>query len=115
MRAYELMIIADHEMEESAISGLVNQTTATVEAAGGKIVSVDKWGKRRFAYEINKKTEGYYLVIEILAEGGALDGLERNLRLADEIVRHKLMRLPDHEATRRGLFGDAEPTPADAG
>ena len=114
MRAYELMIIADGELEESAVSGIVNTTTATVETAGGTVAKVDKWGKRRFAYEINKKTDGYYLVLEILAEGGALDGLERNLRLADEIVRHKLIRLPDHEATRRGLFGDGEATPAEA-
>lgn len=115
MRAYELMIIADAEMEESAVSGLVNQMTATVEGVGGKIVSVDKWGKRRLAYEINKKNDGYYLVLEILAEGGALDGLERNLRLADEIIRHKLLRLPDHEATRRGLFESEASTPAEAG
>ena len=109
------MIIAEGETEESDISGLVNRATSQIEEAGGSVVSVDKWGKRRFAYEINKKTEGYYLVMEILAEGGALDGLERNLRFADEVVRHKLMRLPDHEAARRGLFGDAEATPADAG
>ena len=98
MRAYELMIIADGDLEESAVSGWVNQIGAQVEAKGGSIATTDKWGKRRFAYEINKKTEGYYVVFEILAEPGALDDLERNLRLADEIVRHKLLRLPDHEA-----------------
>ena len=103
VRAYELMIIADGDLEESDVSHLVNSTTKQVEEAGGTIASVDKWGKRRFAYEINKKTEGYYIVLEVLAEGGALDNLERNLRLADEVVRHKLIRLPDHEADRRGL------------
>lgn len=108
------MIIADGDLEESDVSHLVNSTTKHVEEAGGTIASVDKWGKRRFAYEINKKTEGNYVVLEILAEGGALDNLERNLRLADEVVRHKLIRLPDHEATRRGLFGEVEATPAAA-
>ena len=115
MRAYELMIIADGDLEESDVSHLVNSTTKQVEEAEGTIASVDKWGKRRFAYEINKKTEGYYIVLEVLAEGGALDNLERNLRLADEVVRHKLIRLPDHEADRRGLFGGAEATPVEAG
>ncbi|HEY7940173.1 MAG TPA: 30S ribosomal protein S6 [Acidimicrobiales bacterium] len=114
MRAYELMIIADGDLEESAVSGWVNQISAQVEAKGGSIATTDKWGKRRFAYEINKKTEGYYIVFEILAEPGALDDLERNLRLADEIVRHKLLRLPDHEAARRGLLGEAAPV-AEAG
>jgi len=51
--------------------------------------------RRRFAYEIDHKTEGYYLVMQIVAEGGALDDIERQLRLADDIVRHKLIRLPD--------------------
>lgn len=107
MRAYEIMIIADGELSESDASHLVNRVTEQVTTAGGTVASVDKWGKRRFAYEINHATEGYYLVLEILAEGGALDELERNLRIADDVVRHKLIRLPDHEAARRGLFGES--------
>lgn len=115
MRAYELMIIAEGETSESEASHLVNRVTEAVTAAGGTVATVDKWGKRRFAYEIDHKTDGYYLVLEILAEGGALDELEHTLRIADDVIRHKLMRLPDHEATRRGLFGGADTTPAPAG
>ncbi len=115
MRAYEIMIIADGETSESEASHLVNRITDQVTAAGGRVASVDKWGKRRFAYEIDHKTDGYYLVLELLAEGGALDELERTLRLADDIIRHKLIRLPDHEATRRGLFDESGATPAPAG
>ena len=77
-----------------------------------EVKTTDSWGRRKFAYEIDHKTEGFYVVLEILAEGGALDELERTLRLADDVVRHKLIRLPDHEATRRGLIGEA---PAVAG
>ena len=112
MRAYELMIIADGDLEESAVSGWVNQIGAQVEAKGGSIATTDKWGKRRFAYEIKHKSEGYYAVFNLVAEPGALDGFERSLRLADDIVRHKLIRLPDREAARRGLLGEA---PAAAG
>ena len=115
MRAYELMIIVDGDLDESAVAAEINQVHAQVEAAGGTTATTDKWGKRRFAYEINHKTEGSYVVFEILAEPGALDGLDRNLRLADPIVRHKLLRLPDHEAARRGLFGGDQATPAAAG
>jgi small subunit ribosomal protein S6 len=115
MRAYEIMIIADGELSESDASHLVNRVTEQVTAAGGTVASVDKWGKRRFAYEINHATEGYYLVLELLAEGGALDELERNLRIADEVIRHKLIRLPDHEAVRRGLFDESGAIPAAAG
>lgn len=115
MRAYEIMIIATGELSESEASHLVNRVTEQVTTAGGTVASVDKWGKRRFAYEIDHMTEGYYLVLELLAEGGALDELERHLRLADDVIRHKLIRLPDHEAVRRGLFEGSGATPAPAG
>lgn len=114
VRAYELMVICEGELDESAVSGVVNKIHAEVESAAGRTVTTDKWGKRRFAYEINKKHEGFYVVFEILAEPGALDHLENTLRLADEVVRHKLIRLPDREAAKRGLLGE-QATPADAG
>ena len=114
MRAYELMVICEGELDESAVSGVINRIHAEVEAKGGRTVTTDKWGKRRFAYEIDKKHEGFYVVFEVLTEPGALDHLESTLRLADEVVRHKLIRLPDHEAARRGLFSE-QATPAEAG
>jgi small subunit ribosomal protein S6 len=114
MRAYEMMVICDGDLEESAVAGVINQTTAQIESAGGTVAKVDKWGRRRFAYEINHKTEGSYVVFEIEAEPGALDGVDRNLRLADEVVRHKIIRLPDSEAHRRGLLGAPAPA-AEAG
>lgn len=114
MRAYEIMIIADGETSESEASHLVNRITDQVTAAGGRVASVDKWGKRRFAYEIDHKTEGYYVVWELTADGADLEGLERALRIADEVVRHKLVRLPDKEAARRGLLGE-QAQPASAG
>lgn len=115
MRAYEIMIIADGELSESEASHLVNRVTEQVTVAGGTVATVDKWGKRRFAYEIDHKTEGYYLVLELLAEPGALDELEHSLRIADDVIRHKLIRLPDHEAARRGLFDESGAAPASAG
>jgi small subunit ribosomal protein S6 len=112
VRAYELMVIFDGDLDESTVSGQINRINAEVEAVGGRTATTDKWGRRRFAYEINHKTEGFYVVCEILAEPGALDRLEGTLRLADEVVRHKLIRLPDAEASKRGLF-DSEPAPAE--
>lgn len=104
MRAYELMVIIDGDLDEDAartrsteIEGRLNES--------GMVASTDFWGRRQFAYEIDHKTEGTYVVYEVLAEPGALDGVERSLRLADDIVRHKLLRLPDSEAERRGLIG----------
>ena len=109
MRAYEMMVICDGDLEESAVAGVINQATATIESSGGTVVKTDKWGRRRFAYEINHKNEGFYVVFEIEAEPGALDDVDRNLRLADDVVRHKIIRLPDSEAHRRGLLGAPAP------
>lgn len=112
MRAYEMMVIFHGSLDESTVAGMINQMTAQIEGVDGSVAKVDKLGRQRFAYEIDHMTEGFYVVFEIEAEPGALDGVERTLRLADEVVRHKLIRLPDSEAHRRGLLGAA---PADAG
>jgi len=111
MRAYEMMVIFNGSLDESTVAGVINRVTAQVAEAGGNVAKVDKMGRQRFAYEIDHMTEGFYVVFEIEAEPGALDNVERNLRLADEVVRHKTIRLPDTEAHRRGLLG-AEPAAA---
>ncbi len=113
MRAYELMVIFDGDLDESTVQQGINRIHAQITEAGGETVTTDKWGVRRFAYEIDHKNQGFYVVLEIEAEPGALDRLENALRLADEVVRHKLIRLPDHEAARRGLLG-AQAAPATA-
>lgn len=110
MRAYELMVIIDGDLEENNVEGTVRRVHDQVKAKGGDIKRTDRWGKRRFAYEIAKKSEGYYVVVEFVGGEGLAD-LERQFRLADDIVRHKLLRLPDAEAARRGLL---EQAPAEA-
>ncbi len=114
MRAYELMIILDSQLEESAVQGVVNQVTELVSNRGGSVPTTDKWGVRRFAYEIDHKTDGFYVVLEIVTEASDLDDVDRFLRLADDTIRHKIIRLPDKEAARRGLLG-GEAAPASAG
>ncbi len=107
-RAYELMVIVDGDVDDPKAQAWVKAVTDDIVAAGGTIHGKpDWWGKRPFAYPINKKDAGYYLVVECVAQPGALDELERHLRLADDIVRHKLIRLPEAEAERRGMAVDA--------
>lgn len=107
-RGYELMVIIDGDVDDPKAQGWMKSVTDGVTAADGEMHGkIDWWGKRQFAYLINKKPAGYYLVAEIVANPGALDDLERTLRLADEIVRHKLIRLPDTEAERRGMAVEA--------
>ncbi len=108
MRAYELMVIIDGDVEDPKAQSFVKVVTDGITAAGGSIHGKpDWWGKRQFAYPINHKETGYYLVVEAIAPAGSLNELERALRLADEVVRHKLIKLPVAEATRRGMTGIA--------
>ena len=113
LRAYELMIIIDSDVGTADVDSVIAQVADLVTDEGGTIVSTDNWGRRKFAYKINHKTEGTYVVWEIATANAGLPDTERRLRLADDIVRHKLFRLPDDEAARRGLFREA--VPAEAG
>lgn len=103
-RAYELMVIFDGDLDEPAAQAWVKNVTDAIAKAGGSVHGKpDWWGKRQYAYPINKKEYGYYVVMNVLAPGGALDEMERSFRIADDVVRHKLLRLPDAEAARRGV------------
>jgi len=108
MRAYELMVIFDGDLDDSKAAQASNRVVASAEEFGATIAKNDWWGRRKFAYEIDHKIEGYYLVLELTSESGSfINDLDRALRLADDVVRHKLLRLPDHEAEKRGLIGAA--------
>jgi len=106
MRVYELMVIYHPDVDDAGVKSQLEKITTGVEAGGGLVATTDLWGKRRFAYEINHITEGIYVVMEIVTEARDLADVERALRLADEVIRHKVIRLPEHEATRRGLLGE---------
>lgn len=105
MRAYELMIIISGKLEESNAHAWLKTITASINASGGTIHgNADWWGKRRLAYPILKQEDAYYAVFNLFAPGGALDDVERTFRLSDDVLRHKLIRLPDDEAARRGMI-----------
>ena len=102
MRAYELMIIFDAGLDESAVQTYINRVEAQASESGATLHRSEKWGVRRFAYEMKHRWEGFYVVLELLSPN-SLDEIDRTLRLADEVIRHKFMRLPVTEAHRRGL------------
>lgn len=118
MQVYELMIIFGGDLDEDAVAASLSKVTDNIESEGGRVATVldsEPWGRRRFAYRINLKWEGVYVILEVVTDAGNLDTTDRILRLADrsEVVRHKIMRLPKDEAAKRGLLGEA--TPAEAG
>jgi small subunit ribosomal protein S6 len=100
MRPYEVMIILNASLDEDVIRAAVDRATQAIKAGGGTPGKVDRWGKRRFAYEVKHQTEGYYVLIDATAEPSAMADLDRMLHLADEVIRHKIIRLPDKVAGR---------------
>ena len=98
MRPYEVMAIFEATIEPSVIQGVIDQALETIRSTGGNPGAIDRWGRRTFAYEVNHKREGYYVVVEFTAEPETVAALDRMLGLADEIIRHKIVRLPDHKA-----------------
>jgi small subunit ribosomal protein S6 len=96
VRPYEVMIIFDADLEEETIRSAVARYTELIESRGAARGPVDFWGKRRFAYELKHRWEGYYVVFQAKAEPAAMDELHRSLSLADEVLRHKILRIPEH-------------------
>jgi small subunit ribosomal protein S6 len=92
MRAYELMIITNGSLEEAAVTTVIERFTNLITSQGGTVDRVDHWGKRQFAYEIQHMNEGYYTVIDLTVSSDGLNEVERQLRITDEIVRHKVVR-----------------------
>jgi small subunit ribosomal protein S6 len=89
------MIIFDADLEEETIRSAVARYTELIESRGAARGPVDFWGKRRFAYELKHRWEGYYVVLQARAEPPAMDELHRVLSLADEVLRHKILRIPE--------------------
>ncbi len=94
MRGYEIMVILRADADESVVGTVVDRITKVVGSGGGEVGDINRWGRRRFAYEIDDQTEGYYVVIKFTAEPQTQPELERVLNLADEIVRFKVLLLP---------------------
>ena len=92
MRAYELMIITKGSLDDAAVTAIIERFSNLITAQGGTVDRVDHWGKRQFAYEIQHMNEGYYTVIDLTVSSEGLNEVERQLRITDEIVRHKVVR-----------------------
>lgn len=85
------MLILPPESDESVVSGALDRITKAVSQDGGTVGKVDRWGRRRLAFEVERQTEGYYVVVEFTAQPGVIVGLERSLQLADEVLRFKVV------------------------
>lgn len=96
MRNYELMVILDPELEERTVAPSLDTYLNVVRNDGGTVDSVDVWGRRRLAYEINKNAEGIYAVVTLSAEPATVKELDRQLSLNESVLRTKVLRPDAH-------------------
>ena len=89
---YELMVILDPEIDERTVAPSLDKFLNVIRNDGGTIDNVDIWGRRRLAYEIQKKSEGIYAVVNFTAESAATVELDRQLKLSEAVLRTKVLR-----------------------
>jgi len=118
MNQYEVMYVIDTALEEQARTDLINRFSGLVELNGGQVDRVDEWGKRRLAYAINYKTEGYYVLMYIAAPAELPRELERNFQINENVLRYMVIRyegaLPPKREPLKPYTPHTEAAPAEA-
>ena len=92
MRQYEIMIILDPEIEERTVAPSLDKYLSVIKTDGGTVDKVDIWGRRRLAYDINKKSEGIYAVVDFTSTSDTAKELDRQLGLNEVVLRTKILR-----------------------
>lgn len=100
IRDYELMVVFLPELEESVIDDWLTKIEAIVTNSSGFIYKKDKWGRKHLAYEVRHKSEGFYVVIDFTSDREGILELDRVLRLSDDVLRHKIIKLPTDVANK---------------
>ena len=96
MRQYELMVILDPGIDERTVAPSLEKFLGVIRNAGGEIENTDIWGKRRLAYDIDKNSEGIYAVVDLTAKTETVKELERQLGIAESVLRTKVLRPEIH-------------------
>ena len=92
MNKYELVFIAQPDLDEEGLQALAERYTESVKSLGGQVDQVENWGKRRLAYPIRKVQEGYYFVSQVQVGAEALKELDRSLKLNEQVMRYLITR-----------------------
>jgi len=102
-RVYEILFVADPGLAEADVDALTDQVQGFVEKDGGTIEKIEKWGKKRLAYEVRRHREGYYVLIVTHGSGELIHEVERRLKVTDGIIRYLTVRVDEElrKAERR--------------
>ncbi len=102
MRTYEMMTIFHPELDASAQEESVKKIEKLIKDNSGNIDSVDHWGKKRLAYEINHIKEGQYSIFNFAGTAGTVDEVSRVLKISDDVVRFMIVKRPDKDKEKQG-------------
>ena len=102
MKRYEVIVIVKSDLTEEDITALIERCQAIITDRKGVIAKVDKWGKRRLAYEINKQKDGFYYLIDFAGDGPIVAELERNFKIDDRILKFMTVK-KEGAVTREGM------------
>ena len=110
MNKYELVYVIDTMLDDDARKAIMDRFNGMIETLGGKVEKVEEWGKRRLAYPINYKTEGYYLLVNFAAESDVPKEMERNLQISESILRYLIVKVEEKRSNVKPRA--ARPAPA---
>jgi small subunit ribosomal protein S6 len=110
LRDYELVFIVRPDLEDEAVQGLIDRVAGLIREYGGEVKKVEPWGRRKFAYFINRYREGYYVLMQFVLNARRVADLERWLLLNEDVVRHLIVRLDEVALKAKGA--PAEPAVA---
>ena len=113
MKIYETTIIYDPSLEETRLNEEVDRVTQPITTAGGEVVEVQRWGKKKLAYIIRKRRDGLYVHIKHKSPPGLIAEMERRFRLSDSVLRHLTVMAPKDEPLVGAPPADGVPAAAD--
>lgn len=93
MNKYQLLYIIDNGIAEEGKNEIVDKFSALIESLGGTVDTIDKWGTKKLAYEIDGKTEGYYVLVKFSANVDAPAEIDRQMKINDSIIRQMITRI----------------------
>jgi small subunit ribosomal protein S6 len=95
MHSYEVMVILDPQLDDRTVAPTIDKFLAAITSNGGTVDKVDIWGRRRMTFQINKHSEGIYVVVNATSSPEAINEFDRQLRLNESVLRTKVLRLED--------------------
>ena len=93
MNKYQLLYIIENSIDDEAKNEIVDKFSALIESLGGTIDTIDKWGTKKFAYEMNGKTEGYYVLVKFSSDANAPAEIDRQMKINDNVIRQMITRI----------------------